>query len=201
MMNILYHIQITLRTLVLLVFILVFISCNSGSNQETSPGITKKTDTTNITVAFRDTNGNTLAIDTPLYDQGEYALIIKVVEKDTSTYIIADYIQYLKGQPAIDAAIRAHQADTFETEDGKTHIGVQYNYFIANENKKLRRLKLADTCSFDLYINPDNPDEAHAIKDNSLASLKKIYNNSTPFLLTFNKQGLIIKIKQIIVPW
>ncbi len=181
----------TFRILVLILCILILFGCKSGSNNEVS----------SITIKKPETNVNILPIDTPRYDQGEYALIVNIIEQNASTYIIADYIQYLKGQPAIDAAIRSHEADTFLTEDGKTHIGVQNDYFIANENKKLRRLKLADTCSFDLYINPDNPDEAHAIKDNSLASLKKIYNNSTPFLLTFNKQGLIIKIKQIIVPW
>ncbi len=141
----------TLRILVLILCILILFGCKSGSNHETSSVTIKKPGT------IAETKLNTLPVDTPRYDQGEYALIVNIIQQNTSTYIIADYIQYLKGQAAIDAATRAHEADTFQTEDGKTHIGVQSDYFIANENKRLRRLELDKNCTFDLILNPDNP--------------------------------------------
>ena len=172
----------------------IFFGCNHTNKTDTSTGSANNTDT--ITTA----SATALSVDTLGLHDGEYALIVKIIEKDSTISIIADYIQYLKGQPAIEAAVRAHQADTFNTEDGKTHVGLLKSYFIANENKKLRRLQLDKNCSYELILHTDNPNRSPTIYENSLPALKKIYDNDTPFLLSFNKDGKIIKIKEVVLP-
>lgn len=73
----------------------------------------------------------------------QYAVIDRIVQKgDTLIFLDADYIQYLTGHFAIEAAKKAHEADTFKTEDGVTHIDVPNDYFIVNESKKIRHLPL-----------------------------------------------------------
>lgn len=135
-------------------------------------------------------------VDSPTNYNAQYAFIIGVIQKNDTNFIDADYIQYLTGQAAIDAAIKHHEADTFKTVDGKIHVDVPNDYFIVNDNKKIRRLPIDKNCVIDLAINPDgNP----IIADNSLESLKKI-DNVSPFKLTINKQGIVIKIREIFAP-
>ena len=134
--------------------------------------------------------------DTSKYSEDEYTFIVGVIQKADSTFIDADYIQYLTGQAAINAAIKVHQADTFKTEDGKTHIDVPNDYFIVNNNKKIRRLALDKNCSIDLVLNLDR---TPPITENSLRNLKKV-DHESPFILTLNDKGIVIKIKEIFVP-
>ena len=139
---------------------------------------------------------NKVQTDTQQNIKDEYANIVRIIQKDDTILLDADYIQYLTGDSAIEAAKKAHQADTFQTADGKTHIDVPNDYFIVNESKKIRQLPIAKNCVFDLIINPDR---THVIEDNSLNSLKKIYSDS-PFILTLNNDGTIIKIKEVFIP-
>ena len=64
------------------------------------------------------------------YDSMEYAFISKIIERGDTVFVDADYIQFLTGQAAIDAAIKEHNADTFKTEDGATHVDVPNDYYI-----------------------------------------------------------------------
>jgi hypothetical protein len=178
-----------LRTLILTAFILTLLSCNSNSSNQTSmvkyDTTTKNSDAGNKTQSGTQTN-----------TQEQYADIVRINQKDDTTFLDADYIQYLTGEAAIEAAKKAHQADTFKTEDGKTHIDVPNDYFIVNESKKIRQLPLAKDCVFDLVINPDR---THPITDNSLKSLQTIYNDS-PFILTLNSKGIVIKVQEVFLP-
>jgi hypothetical protein len=126
----------------------------------------------------------------------EYAFIVGHIQKDESSFIEADDIQYLTGQAAVSAAVKRHEADSFQTEDGKTHVDVPNDYFIINDNKKIRLLCLSKNCSIELVINPE---ATPPIRDNTLQSLKKV-DKESPFLLTINEKGMVIKIKEIFVP-
>ena len=179
-----------LRILFSIFFTATIFGCNSNSNQQAS------SDTTQRATEVSDTINKTLSSDTSKYSKDEYAFIVGIIQKGDSTFIDADYIQYLTGQAAIEAAVKVHQADTFKTEDGKTHVDVPDDYFIVNENKKMRRLALDKNCSIDLVINPDG---IPPITENSLQSLKKV-DHESPFTLTLNDKGLVIKIKEIFVP-
>lgn len=172
-----------------ILFAIAFVSCHSTDNDHTASFV-QKTDT--IPVSAGNYNSDTLV----LADTGTYCTIDSVIQNGDSTFIDADYIQYLTGDAAIEAASKDHRADTAITADGKVVIGVVDDYYIKNESKKIRRLLLAKNCSIDLIINPDG---LPPITDNSLASLKKKIDSEI-FMLTFNNSGVVIKIKQIFLP-
>ena len=178
----------TLRIILSIIFGTTILSCNSSNNKDSSSDKPQKTK------AILDTVDKNATIAKS--GKEEYSFIVGVVQKDDTSFIDADYIQYFTGQAAIDAAIKAHQADTFKTADGKTHVDVPNDYFILNESKKIRRLALDKNCSFDLVINLDS---RPPITDNTLASLKQV-DKDAPFLLTLNSDGAVIKIKEIFVP-
>jgi hypothetical protein len=126
----------------------------------------------------------------------EYCFISAIEKNQESTYIIADYIQFLEGNEAIQVAKARNEADIFRLADGSIKYGVPNDYFIVNENKKLRRLRIAKDAAYDLLI--DNLDRFHPISTNDLNSLVKIYKDN-PFVLTL-KDGVIIKVKEVFIP-
>jgi len=144
-----------------------------------------------------DTLDNSESSSISITNNDHYSFIVGVAKRDDTTFIDADYIQYLTGKAALEAAKKAHQADTFKTADGKTHVSVPNDYFILNENEKIRRLALDKNCSINLVINLDsNP----PISDNSFESLKKRIEQRAPFILTLNNSGAVIKIKEVFIP-
>ena len=127
----------------------------------------------------------------------QYAYINAVIEKDESIIIDADYVQFLTGDSAIEAAKNAHAADTVII-DGKMQIDVANDYFILNENNKTRKLELSKQIAFDLLLDLDRADSSKVIKDNSFTSFKKIYKDNLFLLsITNNKVG---KIKEVFLP-
>lgn len=125
-----------------------------------------------------------------------YANVVDVINRNDSTFIDADYIQYLLGEKAIEAARKANEVDTIRNPDGTIEFAVPNDYFIVNENTKVRRISIATNCQFDLILNPDR---THKISDNKLADFRKIYKDS-PFILTLNQKGQITKIKEVFLP-
>jgi len=73
--------------------------------------------------------------------EGQYCFIEKVYEKEGTTYIDADYIQFLMGKPAVEAARKRGDAEPF-VRNGDTTWSVPNDYYILNENKKIRSLAL-----------------------------------------------------------
>ncbi len=80
----------------------------------------------------------------------QYAIIINLFQKSDTTFLEADYIQFLTGDKAIEAARKANEVDTFINKDGKIDFAVPNDYFIVNESKKIRLLPLSKDCIFDL---------------------------------------------------
>jgi hypothetical protein len=181
----------TLRTLALTIVTVTLFSCNFSDSNLARP---KQIDQSNVNHAS-DTSA-VAAIDTVVTGQKQYTFIAGISQKGDSTFMDADYIQYLTGELAIEAAEKAHQADTFQTEDGVTHVDVPNDYYIVNANKKIRHLPIAKNCVFDLIINPDR---LHPINNSSLQSLQKIYGDS-PFILTLDDHNVVIKIKEVFTP-
>ena len=124
----------------------------------------------------------------------EHANIIGIVSSNDTVFIDVDYIQYLTGQQAINAAKKNKDADT-TGENGKIHVSIPNDYYIVNESKKIRRLKLSEKVAFELIINPDR---THPIIDNSSISFEKIYRDS-PFILTISNNE-VVKIKELFLP-
>ena len=73
-----------------------------------------------------------------------YAYIKKITQKADSVFIDADYIQFFTGDEATEAAKKHHDADTSYDEKGKiTSIIADNDYYIVNDNKKIRTLPLS----------------------------------------------------------
>jgi hypothetical protein len=126
----------------------------------------------------------------------EYSYIISIIKFKDTTYIDADFIQYLEGDKAIEAARKLNDVDTIKNEDGTFELGVPGSYYILNQSKKIRRLKISYDCQYDLIYNPDR---LHVISGNTLEDLKLIYQDS-PFILTLNHSGEIVRIKELFLP-
>jgi hypothetical protein len=152
---------------ILIISILGFISCNSEKDKK----------------AIEITN------------EDQYGFIKGIVEASDLNYLDVDYIQFLTGDSAVAAARRMGDLDTTITPDGVIHEDVTNDYYILNENGKVRRIALGSTCKFDLLLNPDR---LNKITENSFASFKRIYGDS-PFLLTI-RNGEIIGIKEVFIP-
>lgn len=178
-----------IRVFIVIIFISAFFSCDS--NHPGQANIVK------VNTLVKSLNiVDKIKLDTQANTQEQYANIIHIFQKGDITFLDADYIQFLTGDKAIEAAKKAHRADTFQTEDGKTHIDVPNDYFIVNESKKIRQLPLSKDCVFDLIYNPDR---LHPIEGNSLKSLEKIYKDS-PFILTLSNKGIVMKVKEVFLP-
>ncbi|WP_407520522.1 hypothetical protein PDL71_09965 [Lacibacter sp. MH-610] len=179
----------TRSNLLYVLFILILLSCSSNTSTDKQQN--------NLDTTFNGSDSDSkLSTDTTLIGKQQYANIIRVYERLDTVYIDVDYIQFLTGDAAIEAAKKANEADTFITAEGKLDFAVPNDYFIVNESRKIRHLPLAKNCTFDLLHNPDR---LHPIKDNSLKSLKIIYTDS-PFILTINSEGLVINIKEVFLP-
>lgn len=163
----LYTIQILRTTFFVITLALALIQCN------THP---KKTDTRQAV------------------KQQQHAFIKGLTEIQDSVFIDADYIQFLMGKEAIEAAKKAGEADTTIGANGQMEIGITGDYFILNENNKIRRLRLADSCSYRLI---DWLDREYLLK-NDLESLKKIYTEN-PFVLTI-ENNIVIDIEEVYTP-
>lgn len=179
----------TFRTILLTASISAFLSCNSNPESETS--LVKPDSVVNdLNIAEDDSP------DTQPNTKDQHANILSIVQKVDTTILEADYIQYLTGKEAIEEAAKAGEVDTFRTKDGSIELVVPNDYYIANKSKKIRKLYLSKDCAFDLLHNPDR---ANPISGNSLKSLKTIYRES-PFLLTIDKSGFVVKIKEVFTP-
>lgn len=162
------------------------VSNNSTESQQTSSDSNSKY-SNNISEIQNDTNST---------GKRQYANIMRIYERLDTVFIDVDYIQFLTGDAAINAAKKANEADSFETADGRIEFAVPNDYFIINESKKIRQLPLAKDCTYELL---NNPDRLHPIEDNSLKSIMKIYGDS-PFILTLNDKGVVINIKEVFLP-
>ena len=176
------------RIIILAVSVICIASCNSDVTD-------KSKELSNPTGNNFDSIPQAESIDSLKFDSRQYAFIFKINQVGDSVFIDADYIQFLTGQAAIDAAVKAHDADTFKTEDGVTHFDVPNDYYIVNENKKIRRLKLALNVKYDLLL--DMHDDLRIT--NSLEGLKKVYKSSPYILSLYNNE--IVGIKEQFIPW
>ena len=134
------------------------------------------------------------SIDPAVYDTIQYAYITKIIDGDAA-FIEADYIQFLWNEEAIDAAAKRHDADTAYTEDGKMEVWVPNDYYIVNDSKKIRRLKLSKNVIISLV---DWGPDAEFKVDNTLNGLKNRYEDR-PFVLWLHK-GVVVKIREKYVP-
>lgn len=157
--------------------IILALSCNSNSPSPSKPELINKTAESINSIE-------------------EYILIKQIEEIDGKIYIDADHIQYLTGDKAIEAARKANEADSFRTENGEIEYSVPNDYYILNENSKIKHISFANNCAIELVINHD---KIPPIKESSFENLKKVYADN-PFIITLNSKGEIIKVKEVFTP-
>jgi hypothetical protein len=123
-----------------------------------------------------------------------YCLISSVYLENGKYYIEADYVQYLVGDKAIEAAKKAGDAD-IKLVDGEQKYSIPNDFYIINENPKLRKLELSKNVRLNLV-------NAYDLKGNDVKSIfdyfKNNYNDKI-FLLKLNK-GKVVEIDEIFTP-
>lgn len=197
-----------------LLLIYTLTSCQTNQSEEKT-GVTKKdtvetTDSNKTTVINpADTLPPALAFyinDTLVEGDDQMVYIESVFKKDSSIYIDADYIGFLMGDKAFEAARVRGGLDTSYTYEGDkkiTHVGLSNDYYILNDNKKIRTLRASkDIVTETIYWG----EETYYLKRISLDSLYNIYKNdefgryrTTPFSITIRK-GQVVKIEEVYIP-
>ena len=125
---------------------LVAVSCSSVADATTTQSVPANTtetsttiDSTASTAGSTTTTGDNSVVSLPDGDR-QFAYVTAVEKADDGTWILtADYAQWLTGEEANDAARNAG-----EITEGET---VPNDYYIVNENPRLRELNL----------DPDSP--------------------------------------------
>lgn len=109
--------------------------------------------------------------------ENNYSLVINIYNENNKHFIDADYIQYFTGKKAIEEAKKRNEADKFII-NGQTVYSVPNDFYIVNENDKIRKLEVSNDVKLDY--------------------LKKNYKDQL-FLLTI-QNGKVIEIKEIFTP-
>lgn len=176
-----------MRSISLIILVLCFTSC--GSNGE---GKTSAFKAASVDLSVMD------PIDSTALTRGKQSkqtcFITNITEQEGQVFIHADYIQRIDGQRAVEEAKKRGDADTFFL-DGKMQIGVPNDYYVINDNPKIRKLLLDPTVKFEFV---ENPDRLEGKVENNLDGLKLIYKDAQ-FELTI-KDGIVVKVFEIFVP-
>jgi hypothetical protein len=127
--------------------------------------------------------------------QGQYCYINKVYTTGDTSYIEADYIQFLMGKEAVAVARKRGDAERI-VKNGDTSYSLPNDYYILNENKKVRALKLAKNFEF---IAVDLAEEKKAPAASPLNYLKERAKSGI-FILTLDQNETVVTIKEQYLP-
>jgi hypothetical protein len=125
--------------------------------------------------------------------KGEYCLITRIYEGEGVTYIDADYIQFLMGDKAVAAAKKHGDALIDIDKKGDTVYSVPNDYYILNENKKIRTLTLAPNFVYAPVVVGDE------LKGDAMSILKSRVKNNWIFVLTV-KDNVVTRITEQFLP-
>ena len=141
--------------------------------------------------------------DTIIEGESQVAYILSVKKTNDTFYLDADYIKFLTGDEAFEAAKKNGELDTGYNSDGTIlSVGVTNDYYILNENKKIRRLPISRDVIIETIFWGENN---YYLARISIDSLYRKYGSdsynliTTPFSLIL-RNGEIIKIEQVYVP-
>ncbi len=127
----------------LLFILLLFEGCNNGdSNTQTSKPVTQEALAKKDSIHTAVTNKEKITGQSKPY-AGQYCYIKKVYVQDGVNYIDADYVQFLMGEDAVNAAKKEGAAEVLD------------DYYILNKNTVIKKLPLAKDVSIQL-VNTEN---------------------------------------------
>jgi hypothetical protein len=116
----------------------------------------------------------------------------------TIQFIDADFIQFLYEKKAVEAA-RKHKDAEMEVKNGDTTYYVLNDYYVLNENTRIRKLALSPdvTCYTLSYSAP-----RVVLEKTSLEKLTENYNknNDNYYILILDKNNVVTSIKEQYVP-
>jgi hypothetical protein len=130
-------------------------------------------------------------------DTGQYCYIKKIYTTGNTSFIVADYIQFLMGKEAVDAAKKNNNAEMVIDNKGDTVYSVPDNYYILNENTALKTLPLAKNVEILFVENNGTKTDIHKPVFEMLK--ERIKNDDAIFILTIS-DGVVKKIKEQYVP-
>ncbi len=168
-----------------------FFSCEQKKAEQPT------THSDSVTETIKLPEDNSIAVEEPGSDS-TYAYVRKIYQKGDSSYIDADYIQFLTGKAAIDAAKKNHDADTFYGDNGKIiEIGVPDDYYIVNQSKQIRTLPLAKDADIEtMDMSSGNVlTKKMSVKDFKARGLK----NGLPFILKL-RNNEVTAISEVYLP-
>jgi hypothetical protein len=144
--------------------------------------------------------------DTIIAGDQQTAYILSVLKTNEGLFLEADYMEFLMGDKAFEAAKKHHDLDTSYDGDGKMHVGILNDYYILNENTRTRRLRLYDKIVIEVFHWAEDTYYHTRISADSMYRMYKRYAGEfperytgTPFSLTL-RNGEIVKITEIYVP-
>lgn len=134
--------------------------------------------------------------DTTIKGKEQYAYIKTIFKKNGVSYIVADYIQFLTGKKAFEAAKKHGDLDTTYDDKGNvSDVFVDDDYYIVNENDKLRDLPLSENVVIELHSTDEHKPGLVKV---SVADFGKKLPDA-PYLLTISNEK-VIEITQVYVP-
>ncbi|BAV04498.1 hypothetical protein SAMN05421788_110230 [Filimonas lacunae] len=129
-------------------------------------------------------------------EAGQYCYIDKVYTVGDSSFIDADYIQFLMGEEAVAAARKKGDAEPI-VKNGDTTWAVMDDYYIVNDNKQVRKLKLSKDFK---YISVSASPQEEVNHKTPLEQLKEKAKKDYVFILTFNADNEVSAIKNQFLP-
>lgn len=126
----------------------------------------------------------------------EYSYIDAVKEQNGVQIINADYVQYLTGKAALNAAIAKGDVERNFDKNGKPEWYIPNDFYIVNDNKKTRKLILDKSCTYHLLTSENN---LPTLANQSFSDFKTNFSEKL-FKVFFNKNGSVSKIEEVYMP-
>lgn len=191
----------TLRPLIYIALIGLLFSCSTDRKNEHSKQETQiefdNGESTSQKAELSDTTDlqeNPDEIKLTMTSDSSYCFIRDVVNIDNRTYLKVDFIQFFKFDQAIEEARKRGDAEYDIEENGDTTYFVYNDYYIANDNPKIRTYRL--TSSTVIKFLEVLGDTATDFKQSHTA-LKRV--EFSPFIIV-TRDGETMSLKEIYTP-
>lgn len=190
-----------MKQLIYIAFIGLFFSCSTNSQKENSKQKTQfkseNGDSTSQKAELSDSTDlqeNTDEIQLTMTSDSSYCYIKDVINQNNRTYLTVDFIQFFTSDKAIEEAKKRGDAEYDIEENGDTTHFVYNDYYIANDNPKLRTFKLADSTKIEFLevLGGTATDFKNTDK-----AMKRV--EFSPFIIV-TEHGRILSLKEIYTP-